>query len=413
MTAPPLSTLFPRSTLAEIFDLGIAVARKLGLPVGSWQDGDPTKSMYYFLSEYLNSFEEIAQGYVASGFLGLARALAEQDDGYYPWLVRTAYEGYAYEAREATFATVRMTLTNAAGGLYTVDDLAPGNISYENTQNGATYTSTSGPEDADGNPVPLRPVSAAPANVVYQWVTADQAGSDSSADPAEIGLLGTSLPGVTATNETAAIGTDKETPASVEQGAREKLGPMSSNGPGDAYNSVARDPDKTGTTGITRARTYTDSTTGQVRVYLAGPSGAVSSEDVAAAEAAIVLWATPGCTTPIVSSAVNKTINGSWELWLYDNIGQTSDEVIQTVEAALRRFFEARPIGGDLIEAEGIGKVYMTGIESAISGAFARQHFIRLRLVTPAVDTPLTEQEVPVFGTFTPLGINFEPRASA
>lgn len=411
MTTPPLSVLFPRSTVQEIFDLGIAVARKLGLPVDSWQDGDPTKSDYWFLSEYLDAFEGIAQGYVASGFLGLARQLAEQNEAFYPWLERLAYEVYGYEAREATFASVRMTLTNTAGALYTTDDLAAGNISYQNAQTGATYTAISGPEDADGNPVPLRPVSAAPANVVYQWVTADEAGSDSSADPGEIGLL-VNLPGVTATNETAAIGTDRETPASIEQGARERLGPMSSNGPGDAYNSVAKDSSKTGTTGITRTRTYTDSLGGVVRVYLAGPSGAVSAEDAQAAEAAIVEYATPQCTTPIVLSATNKVINGAYELWLRDDVGQTESEAEQTVEAALRAFFQARPIGGDLIEAEGQGKVYRSAIEAAISGAFAARYFVRLVLSSPAIDTPVLDQEVPVFGTFTPTAIHFEPKGS-
>jgi hypothetical protein len=261
--------------------------------------------------------------------------------------------------------------------------------------------------------VPLRPVSAAPANVVYQWITADEAGSVGSADPGEIGLL-TTLPGVTATNATAAIGTDKESAASVEQGAREKLGPLSPKGPKEAYNSVAKDSDLTGTTAITRARTYADSTTGIVTVYVAGPSGAVAAEDVEKAEAAIVEWATPDCTTPVVESAINKVVNGSYELWLYDDIGQNAAEVEQTVQAAaLRPFFEARPIGGDIIEAEAVGKVYRSGIEGAISGAFARRYFIRLNLASPAVDTVLADQEVPVFGTFTAIEIHFEPRGGA
>lgn len=409
MTAPPLSTLFPRSTLTEIFDLGIAVARKLKLPVDSWQDGDPTKSLYHFLSEYLDSFEEIAQGYVASGFLGLARKLAEENDAFYPWLERLAYEMYNYEARAATFATVRMTLTNGAGANYTLDDLAAGNISYEHTGNGKTYTAISGPEDDDGNPAPLRPVSYAPDNVVYQWITADAAGSDSSADPGEIGLL-TGLPGVTATNETAATGLDKETPASVEEGAREKLGPLSPNGPGDAYNSIAKDSGKTGTTEITRARTYTDSTKGEVRTLLAGPSGAVSSEAVDAAELAIVLWATPGCTTPLVSSAVNRSVNVAYELWLYDDVGQTSDEAERTTNAALAAFFATRPIGGDVVEGETSGKLFVDGIRKAISGAFDQRHFIKQRIVSPAADVTLIENEVPVLGTPTAYAIHFVPR---
>jgi hypothetical protein len=411
MSLATLADLFARSTIEEIFDLGIAVARKLDVPVDTWQTGDPTRSLYRFMAEYLDSFEGIAQNYVASAFLGLVRPLAEQLPGAYPWLVRLAYEQYGYVADEATFASVQMKLTNSEGALYTEADLAAGNVLYQNSVNGATYTASSGPEYIDGNPVPLRPVSAAPANVVYQWITADEAGSDSSADAGEIELL-TALPGVSATNEIAAQALDAESPASIEQGAREELGKLSPNGPKDAYNSVAKDVELTGAPGVTKARTFTDSTTGIVTLLLAGPSGAVSSEDVALVEAAVVQWATPGCITPDVSSAINKVINVAGEIWLYDDIGQTSDEVVQTSELGLREFFLARPISGDIIVGFPSGFVFQEGVEAAIKQKF-KGYFMNLVLSTPVVDTPITEQEIPVFGTLTSLAVNFEPRNTA
>jgi hypothetical protein len=416
MSQPSLADLFSKSTIAEIFDLGIAVARKALVPVDTWQPGDPTRALFQFLAQYLGgAFEVIAERYTAIAFLAFARALAEADPGAYPWLVRKAYEEFGYEADEATFAAVRMTLTNTSGALYAEADLAAGNVSYQNTITGATYTATTGPVDADDNPVPLKPVSAAPENVVYQWVQADVAGSDSSAGAGEIELYSakSTIPGVTATNESAAQGIDAETPASIEQGCREQLGPLSPNGPKDAYNAVAKDVSLTGAPAVTRARTFPDSTTGVSTVYLAGPSGAVSPEDVALVKAAIVQWATPGCITPAVASAVNKVVNITYRIWLYDNVGQSAAEVEQTIAAALRSFFLARPIGGDIIETVGTGYVYLSGIEDAISGAFDDRFFLKLEIVSPAADVPVAVQEVPVLGLATPSDISFEPRATA
>lgn len=410
MSQPSLADLFASSTIAEAFDLAVAVCRKLGVPTNTWFPGDPLRALLRFGAEYFaGAFEPIAKRYTASAFLGLAREQAEQDAGGYPWLVRLAREVHNYTADEATFATTRMALTNSGGGLYTESDLAAGNISYQNTLTGKTYTATSGPLDADGNPAPLKPVSAAPENVVYQDITADEAGSASAAAAGEIVLL-TNIPGVAATNAAAAQAIDAESPASIEAGAREKQAPLSPKGPADAYNAVAKDAALTGTTGITRSRTYPDDTTGKVRVYLAGPSGAITAEDLALGEAAIVEWATPGCTTPLVFSAVNRIVNIECDIWLYDDIGQTADEVRAIIGAAQNTHMIARPIGGDVLEGETSGKVYVDGLRKANSGAFGDRYFIKQRIVSPAADVALTEQEVPVIGTVTVSNVYFVPR---
>jgi hypothetical protein len=410
MTQPSLADLYASSTVAEAFDLAVAVCRKLGVSTDTWFPGDPLRALLRFGAEYLaGAFEPIAQRYTASCFLGLSREQAEQDAGGYPWLVRLAREVHNYTADEATFATTRMTLTNSGGALYTESDLAAGEVSYQNTLTGKTYTATSGPLDADGNPAPLKPVSAAPENVVYQDVSADEAGSGSAAAAGEIVLL-TDIPGVEATNPAAAQAIDAESPASIEQGAREKQAPLSPKGPADAYNAVAKDASLTGTTGITRSRTYPDDTTGKVRVYLAGPSGAITAEDLALGEAAIVKWATPGCTTPLVLSAVNKVVNITCNIWLYDDVGQTADEVRATIQAAQAAHMLARPIGGDVLEGETTGRVYIDGLRKANSGAFDDRYFIKQDIVSPAADLDLTEQEVPVLGVVTVSNVYLVPR---
>jgi hypothetical protein len=410
MSQPSLADLFASSTIAEVFDLAVAVCRKLGVPTNTWFPGDPLRTLLRFGAEYLaGAFEPTARRYTASAFLDLAREQAERDPGGYPWLVRLAAQVHNYVADEATFATTRMTLTNEGGGLYTEADLAAGNVSYQNTLTGKTYTASSGPLDADGNPAQLRPVSAAPDNVVYQDISADEAGSASAAAAGEIVLL-TAIPGVSATNAAAAQAIDAESPASIEEGAREKLAPLSPKGPSDAYNAVAKDASLTGTTGITRARTYTDSTKGEVRVYLAGPSGAISAEDLARGEAAIVEWATPGCTTPIVASAINRVINVTCDVWVYDDVGLTADEIRTAIRAAQAAHMLARPIGGDVIEGESTGRVYLDGIRKATSGAFKDRDFIRQQVSSPAVDTDLAIQEVPVIGLVTISNVYLVPR---
>jgi len=397
MTVPTLADLLARSTLTEIYNLGITVARGLGLPVDSWIDGDATKSLYWYMAEELDSLEVIVVGYISSGFLDFAAA----DPARYPWLVRLADQMYGYTADEAISASTEVELTNAAGATYTTNDLAAGNLTFENTVTGVTYTNSTGPVPS----VPLLPFPG-PGNTVLMTVAANEAGSNGSAGAGDIALQ-TALPGVTATNATAAIGTDDETAQSIVAGARAKLGPLSPSGPKDAYDSIATDAEKTGEAGVTRSRTYHDSTTGDVTQYYAGPSGAVSGPEVTAVNAAIANWATPLCITHTGASAANISQAVTYELWLYDSVGMTDSEVEAVVLTALQELFVVRPIGGDIKAAVGTGKIYQSMIEGTIRALFPG-HFVDVDLTVPAIDTAVGINEVPVLGVVTATAIHFE-----
>ena len=105
-----LADLMVRQTKASIYAMGLSVAQSLGLPVTSWQPGDPTRSLYHLASEMLAKLEEVVALYVAAGFLDTATG---------DWLTFLASEVFGVDRVESTFAGTNVTLTNAGGGATT------------------------------------------------------------------------------------------------------------------------------------------------------------------------------------------------------------------------------------------------------------------------------------------------------
>lgn len=371
-----LAQLIVRHTKAAIYDTAIAVAENVGLPVTSWQPGDPTRSLYHVLSEILDALEEVVAGYITSGFLDYATG---------DWLKILARQVYNVTVPEATYATTAVTLTNGGGGLYEIE---AGDLTLKNTTTGKTYRNTSGGT-----------LAAGPGTTLDIDVEAEEAGSDSSAAAGEIDDLVTALLGVTCTNATAATGTDEQSEATTRQQCRDKLGALSPNGPAEAYAYVARNSELTGTTGVTRVRVYSESETGDVTVYLAGPSGGVSAGDRTDVEDAIVTWANPLCNTPTVVAATNQTQAITYTLWVYKSANKTSAEIQADVTDALQSLFAEHPIGGDIITPGGTGYMYKSLIESTIRGALSQA--FRVSVATPATDVAIANNTVAVLGTVT------------
>jgi len=373
-----LTTLLYEATKAEIYAKALEVADTLGLPVTSWSPGDPTRSLYHVLSEELETVEEIVSNYVASGFLDWATG---------DWLTLLANQVFRAERTAATYATTTVTLTNGGGGYF--GGIEAGDITFKNSLTGATYTNTSGGDLLSG-----------PGTTLDVTVVADEAGSDGSAGATEIDTLVTTYNGVTCSNATAATGVDEESDAALRIRCRAKLGSLSPNGPADAYDYVATTSELTGTTNVTRSRTDGDSTTGDVDVYLAGPSGAVAGPDVTLVESAILTYATPQCITPNVVSATAVSIAVTYQLWLYEAVGETTATIKVAVAAALAALFAAEPIGGDIITTPP-GSFYKELIEATILKVYPN-HAFRVSVAAPAGDTSLTISQVATLGTVTP-----------
>lgn len=386
-----LASLISAETKQAIYDIGIEVATSLSLPVTSWSTGDPTRTMYWFLAEVMSSVERIAVRYVASGFLDFAAASEDR----YDWLVLLAEQMYGYTATVATHgaAASGVTLTNGGGGLFVFE---ANDVTFKNSTSGKTYHNTSGGTLASG-----------PGTTLTLDIEADEAGSESNAAAGEIDTVVTSLLGVTCSNAVAVVGSDAETAASIVAGCKAKLAALSPNGPADAYNYVATNATLTGVTGVTKARTYGDTDTGDVTVYLGGPAGAVSGAQVAAATNAIATWATPWCVTPTVSSAAGVSQAVTYELWVYDSITLSQAELEAAIDASLVAWFAERPIGGDIKALAASGMLYREGIRQAIRSACGT-HFVDLTITVPSDDVAITEGQIAALGAVTATAIHFE-----
>jgi hypothetical protein len=205
---------------------------------------------------------------------------------------------------------------------------------------------------------------------------------------------------VTCSNAAAAVGTDRPSDADVRALCRNARDARSPNGPKGAYAYVALNSDLTGTTAVTRVRVYGDSTTGTVNVYLAGPSGAVASADVALVEDAILENATPLCITPVVASCTAVAVPVTYTLWVYTSVNKTAAEIAEEVEEALEAMFAARPIGGDIVPPATTGALYKSMVESTIRSLYPDDAF-RVSVSAPASDTALTNGQVATLGAVT------------
>lgn len=371
-----LAALLARVTKEQIIEKGLAVATAVGLPVTSWSPGDPTRSLYLYSGEILETLEDVVADYVAAGFLEFAEKA---------WLTLLAKQVFNVDAIDATYATVDIVLTNGGGGSY---ELQAGDLTVKNTAANKTYRNVSGGTLPPG-----------PGTTLTLTVIADEAGSDSSALPNEIDGLVTTLLGVTVTNPLAAIGLDAESALRLKSRCRSKTGALSPNGPRDAYVHIALTPEFTGTTNVTRARSVGDSTTGDVNLYIASPSGPVSSTDRDAVEAAVLKWSTPLCFTPHVNNTVAAIVDVTYTYWVYTGIKEEAAAITAKVDKALRNMAVERPIGGDVI-APAAGKLYKSMIQSTIFGTYP-EFAVRADVTLPASDTALAVDAVPVIGLVT------------
>jgi hypothetical protein len=453
-----LSSLLSTQTKEQIYQLGLSVATALGLPVTSWSAGDPTRSTYHFLSEIGETFEEIGGAFIGAGFL---------DEAEGAHLVYFAEQQYGVIVPEATYATCDLLLVNTGGNVYNEDenDVTVSNpetaATYRNTAAIALSSAieTTIAAASDGLILPQASINVestadfpasgtfvvgeivddsfvgtgdrAPVIVTYTGKTAttftgcsggtgyelhefdavhgsydvvtveaEEAGSDGSSAVGEINSLTTALLGVVVYNTTIAVGADAPSDDEVRDLCRESLAAKSPNGPKDAYSYFIKQ-----VVAGARVRTYPDSDTGDVLIYVAGPAGAITADERDDAEEAVLANATPLCITPTVASASAVAIPVTYELWLYSSVSQTATEVQDAVSAALTTMLGARPIGGDIIPPALTGSIYQSMIVSTIRNVYPN-HVFRVTVSAPAGDTALTNTQVATLGTVTPT-INF------
>ena len=354
---------------------GLEVAEAVGLPVSTWRAGDPTRTGFKFLAESLATLEQVAGSYIASAWLSTARKQAE-DTGDSTWLKIVAEELYGVIPDEAEPATGQVTLVNSGGGFYALD---AGDIRFTSTATGKTYHSTSATTINAG------------ATVTVDF-EADEAGSASTLALDELDGIETTLLGVAISTSTAATGSDEASPAEIETQCRATLGALSPNGPPDAYEYVVLNSALTGVTDIERARSSSDSTTGEVTVYVASLTGPVAGASVTAAQTAVEQWATPRCITPTVVNATAHAIAVTYTVSGDDIPGTFEDLASDALDALLSTI----PI------SDGTTLVARSAIIAAIQDTLVANGAKNLTVAVsvPASDVVLAVGEVSTSGVY-------------
>lgn len=369
---------------ASIYDvLGI-----VGVNTTVWKPGAVVRTMITAVSIVAAAFSSLQAKIARAGWLELA-------DG--AWLTLVARYVFNVERFEATFASGEATLTNAGGGVYTLD---PNDLVISNPDTGKTYRNTA--------PFTLGALSSITIPIV-----ATEAGSASTSTPNTIVELETPLLGVTCTNAKAVVGQDEESDPSLRTRCYEKLGALSPNGPWDAYSSAARNARRSDGTqiGVTRVRVQDDGY-GAVNTYVATATGGVTGTagdvetDLGAVDDAIQRQAGPLAVTANTYSASPVTVPVTYELWMYNTSGLSEEEIKAAVAERLTTGMATQPIGGNVIGSDP-GKIFLDSIRTTIGAT--RPEIFHVVLTSPAADVVLDEDEVPVLGAVTATAIHQLP----
>jgi hypothetical protein len=364
-----LVSLITVESRQRIFDRMLQIASAVGLDTESWQPGDPTRATMYAEAGLLETLEAGTAAGIQGGFIRLAQGA---------WKTLCAYYVYNVERVTEQRGTCTVELTNTTTANY--GSVEVGDLIVRNPTTGATYRNTTSGTLSGLGTLELE-------------VEAEDAGTAGTSGVGAITELVTSLPGVTVTNLTAAVGVDEERDEELEARSLAKLGSLSPNGPTGAYAYVATTPSLNGGAGVNRVRVVdADTDDGECIVYLAGPAGAVSGGDVTLVEDALEALAVPVGFRVNVASATGATVNLSPTVYVYDSIGRPGAEVAAELELLLTAAIGARPIGGD----DG-GFLYGAFIESLLMSAVAPHGF----RVSSVADVALTASQVAVPGTIS------------
>ena len=377
-----LASLTTPLTVEECKAAIYAAIEARGASTSAWTPGSVVRTIIAGLAIVLSAFSTLQADIAKSGFL----ALSEGD-----WLTLVARYVYGVERDLGSFAAGTVTLSNAAGGVYSG---GVGDLVVIDTATSKTYRSTEA-------------YSLAALGTTTVAVEAVEIGTESNAAPGAIDGFVTTLNGVTVSNAAALVGADVETDAALRLRCAEKTGSLSPNGPSDAYAYVARSATQTdGVTsiGVTRVRTVPDGL-GNVAVYLATATGGVTgtvgdlATDLGAIDDAIQAQVVPLGVTATVASAVAKLIPVTYELWIRDTTGYSDATIKSLVVDALTAFMAAQPIGGFILTAAP-GYVYTSALVAVIGSAIPGAE-VRVLVTAPAADVVIAADEAPVLSTPT------------
>ncbi|WP_437606248.1 baseplate J/gp47 family protein [Sorangium sp. So ce834] len=373
----PIDQLIKPLTRDQVKESMYRLLTAAGLQVTSWQEGGVARTIIAVCAAIFAGFTEVIALAIRANFLDLAEGI---------WLTLLAYYVYGVTRIEATFASGQVTLVNTGGGVY---EFEPGEFFCRNPTTDAHYTNVSAFTLGAGQTLTID-------------VRAVEAGAGGTSSAGQISSLVTAMLYVTVSNATAIVGRDQELDPALRQRCRDALGSLSPNGPEAAYVYWAKSAKRSdGTTvNVNRVWVSKSSSTGQVRVIVASPSGAVSgtigdlTTDLGAVNHAIQTKVVPLPATCTVESAVPVAIAVTGTAWVMAaaNLGGPAWQAMFYDQ--LDNYLSEAPIGGYVLTVAP-GRIYQNAIIGQVESV--SKSVIKFDATGPG-DTSLAVGEVPVSG---------------
>ncbi len=317
------------------------------------------------------------------------------------WLRLAARYDYGTEWNGPTFAAGPITLNNTGGGIYSY---AIGALVFVNTATQKLYRNTTA--------VNIGSLQTG-VSVSLQAV---EAGAASSALPGEIAFSGNGPAGVVIVQSDPMIGADGELDPSLRARAREAVGPISPDGPFEAYAAVAKAAKRANGTwiGVTRVSAIRDGM-GGIDLYVATDTGGVTgavgnlATDLGCVDDACQRLATPLGITLRTHSATPLAIDVTYAVWLPASANRAAADVTAAISTELGAFLGSAPVGGFDPTSVGGGKIYLDALKATIGMARVdpadssspRLGIFRTETTTPSANTSVGASEVPIKGTIS------------
>ncbi|HEX8795446.1 MAG TPA: baseplate J/gp47 family protein [Polyangiaceae bacterium] len=366
-----LSDLLTPITADEAFATFVSNLVALGIGADQWRKGGVARTILRVVAITYAGFSATMVAALSAGFLDFATG---------GWLILLAYYVYGVTAIPATQASGAVTLVNAGGGTYTY---LAGQATFLNSTTKVSYTNV--------NPFTLNPTST----LTGLQVQATTFGSASSSAPGGIDTLVTAMLGVSVTNPLAVVGQDAEADPALRTRCRNKLASLSVRGPRNAYAYAVQSALNAGVpVNINRVSVVRTTSTGNLTVYCASPSGAPTSGDLAAAAASIEETVRPETVTVTTLAVSTVTYAPAITVWAETTQGVSADDVKNAVSAALATFIAMYPIGG-LSHTDPISHVTTQGLfGSGVSSVIGSASPARIFAIDGATDQVLTAGQV-------------------
>lgn len=341
----PIEDLVTPVTSDQALETFMRELETLGLNPRAWRPAGGLRSIMRVVASSYAAFSRLQAAFIRMAFLELAEGV---------WLTLLAFYVYGVTRREASFANGEATLTNSGGGSYT---FAPGQLRILNPTTRKAYAN-------------VATITLLPLATLVIAIAAVEIGTASSSGTGTINQLETQYAGVTVTNAAPVVGLDAATDPELRQLCRDKRAARSASGPRGAYAFAVRSALRLDGTpvNLNRVSISPSSSTGQVIIYVASPSGAPSGDDVTQVIANLNAIARPDTVTVLVYPATNHALTGTYTVWAEKRNGLSSEDLVALIVAKLVELNKSYPIGG--IPKTGTqGYLYASTIDGVIKTA--------------------------------------------